>query len=426
MLMGLSAGLIGAIAVLRKESLIGEVLSHAAYPGIILGMVMASAMMLFQSDEAFPFFALFGGAITALLGIGAIHWLERYLRIPGDAALCFVLAATFGIGIALASHLQFVDVVAYRTALAMLYGQAATMTDVHIFIYAALAAVIFLALFLFYKEIQIITFDRQYAASLGIRVHWIEWILFALVTATVIVGIRSVGVILMSAMLIAPAVAARQFTDRLSLLLLISGLIGLVSAFLGNYISVEISQSMSQAYIGGRVSLPTGPMIALTASFFCLCSLLLAPQRGLLLRAWRIAQFKANCLQENILKAIWHLPNRCSAQRELIDYLGASQFSVGVVLRKLSKQGWIYRCEGGKWALTADGQARAAKIVRLHRLWEVYLADYLGVGAERVHYSAEEMEHIITPELERELTQLLRDPKVDPHSQPIPPTQVRW
>jgi manganese/zinc/iron transport system permease protein len=89
----------------------------------------------------------------------------------------------------------------------------------------------------------------------------------------------------------------------------------------------------------------------------------------------------------------------------------------------MERQGWIKREKNDYYHLTKEGQQRAAKIVRLHRLWEVYLTNYLGMGGERVHRNAEDMEHILTPELERELTLLLKDPKQDPHQQPIPPRE---
>lgn len=427
MLMGLSAGLIGTIAVLRREALVGEALSHAAYPGLIAGMLVAGLLFpVTAGDDAYALAALVGGTVTALASIAAIHAMQKRLRIPADAALCFILAATFGIGVTLASHLQFTDAVAYRRSTVLLYGQAATMTDFHVLLYAILALVIALSLTLLYKEIQLITFDRPYALSLGIAVKSLEAFLFFLLTVAVIIGIRTVGVVLMSAMLIAPPVAARQFTDRLAPLLWLSAFLGLVAGFYGNYFSTEASQLLMTLYPDSRLTLPTGPMISLTAAVICLAALLFAPQRGLLGRLWRIARFRYSRLQENILKFIWHTPGHHTDLAALSDYLGARRLYLSLALRRLRSQGWLTKADNSQWHLTTDGEARAAKIVRLHRLWEVYLADYLGIGAERVHRSAEEMEHIITPSLERELTALLADPKVDPHHQPIPPPHARW
>jgi manganese/zinc/iron transport system permease protein len=423
MLMGLAAGLVGTLAVLRREALVGEVLSHAAYPGLILGLSTAAVLAI--PEEASNLAALMGGTITALVGIWIIHWLEKSLRIPSDAALCLVLAGTFGCGITLASHLQFSDAVVYRKASILLYGQAATMTDLHVWLYGGLVIAVASIFMLFYKEIQLVTFDRPYALSLGIWVKTLEALLFTLIALTVIIGIRTVGVVLMSAMLIAPPVAARQFTDRLAPLLMLSGMFGLLAGFWGNYLSVEISHSLATTYPGLRLTLPTGPTIALTATAWCIIALLFAPQRGLLARAWRIARFRYVCLQENILKFIWRHPQHSAYTTDLASYLGTPIPYLRFVLRRLSKQGWISPEPDSKWHLTREGTVRAAKIVRLHRLWEVYLVDYLGVGAERVHRNAEEMEHIITPALEAELTTLLANPQLDPHHQPIPPAGLK-
>lgn len=433
MLMGLTAGAVGTVAVLRREALIGEVLSHAAYPGLILGIALAT-LILPGSDGGVlrSLIALCGGFVTALLGIYAIHFLQEKLHIASDPALCSVLAATFGVGVTLASQLQFSNAAAYRETLTLLYGQAATMTDFHIALYGGLALLTFSVIILFYKEIQLIIFDRPFALSLGLPVAVIEGLLFFLIALTVIVGIRTIGVVLMSAMLIAPSVAARQFTHHLWMMLLLSALFGSVAGFLGNYLSVEGTLLLSQLFPRQRLSLPTGAMIALTATLACLLALLLAPERGLLVRVWRIMRFRRRCLEENILKYIWHSPEHTATAAALRSYLAMPRLMLSMALFKLKRQGWLYPSnapgmnKSDGWSLSGDGVLRAGRIVRLHRLWEVYLVNYLGVGAERVHCSAEEMEHIITPELEDELTVLLADPVMDPHHQPIPPKQVQW
>src|SRR5262249_37076291 len=163
--------------------------------------------------------------------------------VPSDAALCFVLSTFFGIGLTITSEVQFSFTSLYKQTLTYLYGQAATMTDIHIVIYGVLALVVMIMILLLYKELQVMTFDRQYAKSLGIRVRSIDLLLFILVAIAVIIGIRSVGVVLMSAMLIAPAVAARQFTNRLSILLMLAAFFGMLSGFLGNYFSVQLTES---------------------------------------------------------------------------------------------------------------------------------------------------------------------------------------
>lgn len=419
MLMCLTAGLVGTLVFLRRQSLLGEALSHASYPGVILGILFAGMLQVQESDGfLLSVCILMGAASTALLGIYVIHKMEKNMRVQSDVALCFVLSSFFGIGIALASQVQFSFTSLYKQVQVYLYGQAATMTDRHIGIYSLLALVVLIAIIFFYKEIQVMAFDRAFAKSLGIPTRSIDTFLFVLIVLAVVIGIRSVGVVLMSAMLIAPPIAARQFTHRLWMLLILSAFFGVVSGFLGNYLSVELTQQLSEY---GRLVLPTGPMIVLVASTICISALLLAPQRGLLVRLVRATFFRYQCLCENLLKAIWRLgPGKSVDYPTIVQYQGESAWYLKFVLWRMAANGWLEKVPKGLYRLTKEGQYRAANIVRLHRLWEVYLVDYIGVGAERVHKNAEEMEHILTPELERELTRLLKDPKMDPHQQPIP------
>lgn len=419
MLMGLAAGLIGVVAYLRKESLVGETLSHAAFPGAIIGILISGFFDF--SEESSTFFMLAGACLTGIATIYLIHWLETKVRVPSDAALCFTLAATFGAGITLASHVQFTQTALYRRTLALLYGQAATMTDFHVLLYGGLALLIIAALTVFSKEIQLVAFDRTYATTLGLPVRFIEALFFFLVVLTVVVGIRTVGIVLMSAMLIAPAVAARQFSHHLTRVFALSGLFGLCAGFAGNYFSLSLTNALAAAYPSAKLAIPTGPAIVLSIAAFCLFALIFAPGRGLLSRAGRILFFRYRCLCENILKFLWKLsPEAGNTVSNLSRFLNAASFMIHIALYDLTRHGWIEYSSKGIWRLTDGGKIRAAKIVRLHRLWEVYLADYLGMGAERVHCNAEEMEHIITPDLEEALTKLLKDPKVDPHQQPIP------
>lgn len=422
MLMCLAAGLVGALVFLRKQSLVGEALSHAAYPGVMAGVIIAGFFSINEFDSfVLSLLILSCAFVGCTIGLFIIHLLERKFKVKSDAALCFVLSAFFGIGLTMASEIQFSFTPLYKQAQIYLYGQAATMTDIHIAIYGILSTIIACTIWLLYKEIQVIAFDRIYAKSIGINVRLLDALLFVLIVLAVVVGIRSVGVVLMSAMLIAPPVAARQFTNRLSVLITLSGLFGLISGFLGNYFSVEFSDILSATYTGKRLALPTGPMIVMVASMICLGALLFAPNRGLLLRACRIAKFRYRCMGENLLKAIWRMsPSEAVTFDQIYRTQDISRIYLQFILWQLRRQGWLERDKEGRYKLTQDGSFQAANIVRLHRLWEVYLVEYMGAPAEKVHRNAEEMEHIITPELEKELTILLKNPKLDPHLQPIP------
>lgn len=425
MLMCFAAALVGVIVFLRKQSLLGESLSHAAYPGVIVGVLAAGMLSFADGEETIvSILIMLGAFFSTIAGLWAITFLERRLRVRSDSALCFVLSAFFGIGLTLASEVQFSYSSLYRQAQVYLYGQAATMTDVYIVIYGVLSAVVLFVVIFFYKEIQTIAFDRDYARSLGINTKGIDAIIFMLIVLAVMIGIRSVGVVLMSAMLIAPAAAARQFTNKLYVMFALAAFFGLLSGFFGNYLSVELTDTLAIKYPATRIALPTGPMIVMVASLICLLSLLFAPNRGLALRLARIVRFRYQCMCENLLKAIWRYDALGEVSFETIaKYQSASSLYLRFILLRLAYQGWVVRVSADTYRLTPEGRLWASRIVRLHRLWEVYLVDYLGVGAERVHRNAEEMEHIISSELEQELTLLLKDPKQDPHQQPIPPKE---
>jgi manganese/zinc/iron transport system permease protein len=422
MLMCLSSSLIGVYLFLRKQSLVGESLSHASYPGVMLAVTIGAYYLPEERESAYLAMMILAGAFfSSAISYWVIDCLIKNFRVRSDSALCFVLSAAFGIGLTGASMLQFSHTYYYKQIQMYLYGQAATMTDFHIYLYATLSALVLAVVLFLYKELKVITFDRAYALSLGIPTGMIDRVFFCLLVLSVVIGIRSVGIVLMSGMLIAPPIAARQWTDRLSRMLVLSSLFGMASGFLGNYLSVELSFRSGVEGGGQLLGFPTGPMIVLIAAFFSFFSLIFASERGFFRRIWRIFRFHNVSIQENILKGIWRLePNGELSFEQIRNFQVSNSAYLKMLLFSLQRKGWVKRGVSGGYVLTEDGEKRASWIVRLHRLWELYLVDRLGLGIEQVHKSAEEMEHIITPEIEERLTQLLCDPKEDPHKQPIP------
>ena len=415
MLMSLSASLMGAILFLRKKSLLAESLSHASYPGVVLSFFFLAAFFPYEGEQWVFFMVLLGAFLASSLALKSIEWLEKKGKIFPDTTLCFVLSVFFGAGLTAASLMQGRYPSWFKQVQMLLFGQVATMTDVHIVIYGSLSCLTALFLFFIYRPLQVILFDSGYAKSLGVKTKWIERGIFVFLLLSIIAGMRSVGVILMSGMLIAPAVAARQYTNRLSTMLILSALFGTLSALLGYILSVEAS--LHWGSLESPLSLPTGPLIVLVSVFWAFFSLCFAKRRGLVFRLARIFSFRLSCLQENVLKNLWK--KKTASLRQLSSSHSTSFFTLRFVLWRMISQGWL-KCSRNEYELTGDGYQKAAAIVRLHRLWEVYLTHYLGKEPESVHRNAEEMEHILTPDLERRPTELLADPQRDPHHQPIP------
>ena len=413
-LMCVTASLVGVIVFVRKRSLVGEALSHAAYPGVVLG-AWAFALCFSHLEEFFSIFLLVGAFISSLCGLFFLHFLQNHFRIKSDSALCFVLSSFFGLGVLFASRMQYTQALWYKQIQAFLYGQPATMIDFHIWMYGVLCVGVVAFIVFFYRQVQLVNFDSQFASSLGLSVKSVESLFFCLLVLAVTVAIRGVGVVLLSGMLIAPALAARQMTHKLSKMFVFAALIGALSAFSGNYFSVKCSEWFS----GYRFVLPIGPMIVLSGSFLCFISLFFSPKRGLLFRILRKRRFSKICEEENLLKIFWKLGD--GEKRTCKEFCLIQQRSwraTWVLLRRLTGFGWVIKKEGS-YQLSKEGEIKARHIIRLHRLWEVYLV-HLGQCREKVHASAEEMEHVITPELERRLAEYLNDPKEDPHFQPIP------
>ncbi|MDN3508954.1 MAG: iron chelate uptake ABC transporter family permease subunit [Candidatus Neptunochlamydia sp.] len=412
MLMCLSAAIIGALMFVKRRSLLGETLSHATYPGVVFG-ALVGALFLEPTSLSSVFIVLGGAFLFAYFGLEIIERLRNRLRVHLDAALCLVLSVSLGLGVVFASRIQFTHPLWYQQSQVFIYGQAATMTDIHIVIYGVLSLIVTFFVLYRFREIELVFFDALFGKSIGLNIHRAFRGVFFLLILSIIVGIRSVGVVLMAGMLIAPAAAARSFTDRLSYLLVLSGFFGLLSGFGGNYLSVKLSEQ--------GLIYPTGPMILLFAASIALLSLIFAPKRGAVCRLLRISCFRNRCQSENILKTLWKEGKEVSHDPEgVLKWNQMNKLRFKRILFSLKREGWIDTVSKGRILLTPDGIKRAERLVRLHRLWELYLVSCLKVDEERVHHSAEEMEHILTPSLEERLSKLLNHPKKDPHQKPIP------
>jgi manganese/zinc/iron transport system permease protein len=238
--------------------------------------------------------------------------------------------------------------------------------------------------------------------------------LATLIVLAVAIGLQAVGVVLMAAMLVTPAAAARYWTDRLSVMLLLAALFGGLSGMIGAYISA-VSRGM-----------PTGPWMVVAISTLFLLSLLCAPRRGVLLRLHRHYRFKRRTADENILRTLYKFGERLQRWEvahspvELLQHRQMPMRALAHTLNRLAAKGYVQETPQGLFLLTARGLRRAERLTRLHRLWELYLTRKLELAPDHVHDDAEEIEHILTPELERRLEDALEEPAVDPHGRIIP------
>ncbi|MEI7025443.1 metal ABC transporter permease [Paenibacillus sp. y28] len=262
LLLGLGSGVLGSFAYLRKQSLMGDALSHAALPGVCI------AFMLTGSKSVFLF--LIGAAVSGLIATFGIGYITRHSRIKQDSALAIVLSVFFGIGIVLLTRIQHSGSGSQSGLDKFLFGQAAAQVKSDVWIMACISLLLILVCALFYKEFKLLSFDPGFARGLGLPVAVLDQFMMLLMVVSVVVGIQAVGVVLMAALLITPAVSARYWTERLGVMVILAGLFGAVSGVLGTFVSVSAH------------NLPTGPLCVLAATGLFLISVVFAPRRGLL------------------------------------------------------------------------------------------------------------------------------------------------
>ncbi len=260
MLLGLSSGLIGSYMLLQKRSLIGDALAHAALPGICIAFMLTGV----KSTIGFLLGALIAGAIATF----GIRWIAAHSRIKQDTAMGIVLSLFFGIGVMLLTRIQHSGDGGQSGLDKFLFGQAASMMREDVYMLAGISSLLLLLCLLLYKPFKLISFDAGFARGLGWPVARLEQLMLLLTVLVVVAGIQAVGVVLMSALLITPAVAARYWTDKLSVMLLLAGIFGAGSGFSGTFWSSMVT------------GLPTGPVTVLSATIVFAVSALLAPQRG--------------------------------------------------------------------------------------------------------------------------------------------------
>ncbi|CAN5519699.1 iron chelate uptake ABC transporter family permease subunit [soil metagenome] len=275
-LLGIVGGVLGTFAVLRRQGLLGDALSHTALPGIAIAFLLTNSKA--------PLVLMLGAAIAGWIGTLIIINLVRETRISEDSALGIVLTVFFGGGIVLLTYIQNTRGANQAGLDKFLFGQAATLVERTVIQMGAVGLVALVIVAVFFKEFKLLSFDPEFAASLGFPVRWLDVLLTSLIVAAVVIGLQTVGVVLMAAMLIGPAAAARQWTNRLSVMIFLSAIFGAIAGVAGSIISVQAAR------------IPTGPMIVLCMTLIVLISILFAPARGIVWEAIRLRRAR----KENI------------------------------------------------------------------------------------------------------------------------------
>ncbi len=404
-LLGVSSAIVGCFTFLQKRALVGDAVAHSVLPGVCGAFLMAGTKN--------PLFLIVGAFLSGWLSIICMNLITRYSKLKEDTAVALILSVFFGFGVMLLTYIQQSGNASQSGLESFLFGKAAALVGTDVWIFGGLALVMLILVGLFYKEFIIVIFHKSFAQTIGLPIVAIEILLTTLTVLAVVVGIQSVGVVLMAAMLVTPAAAARFWTDELHKMLFIAAGFGALAAIGGAFVS----------YI--QTQMPTGPWIVLVASAIAMFSFFFAPKKGIVARKRRQFLYKKQILEENILKAIYHVVERSKPTKtisSLKDIGLQRQFEpllLKKTLKKLVRKEFIEKTQNG-WQLTQKGNTKAKRLVKLHRLWELYLTEFLRLAPDHVHEAAEALEHILTPEIEAQLEARLKFPQKDPHDRDIP------
>ena len=341
--LGAVTGMLGSFAVLRKQSLLGDAISHAALPGIAL------AFLITGSKDTNVL--LIGALISGLLGTFWIRGITTKTHLKSDTALGLILSVFFGFGMLLLTFIQKQPNANQAGLDKYLFGQAATLVESDVWLMSIVTGLCLFVLLLFWKEFKILLFDKDYAQTLGFNTKFIDILITSFIVLAIVLGLQTVGVVLMSAMLLAPAAAARQWTNSLSTMVFLAAVLGASAGVFGTAISST------------QNNLSTGPVIVLVASVFVLFSFIFSPKRGLLFRQIRLIKNRNDLELQKTLAFMYHIVedhadvSHPHAIKMLNDFQGYSRKG----LKQLVNKNYV-TLQGNMWSLTPQGVEAATNM----------------------------------------------------------------
>ncbi len=338
--LGIVSGTLGTYAVLRGQSLLGDAISHAALPGIAIAFLVTGLRA--------PLVLVTGAALAGWLGALIVLGVTRRSRVPYDASLGIVLSVFFGIGMVLLTFIQRLPSGTQAGLDTFLFGQAAALLPREVAVMSVLGLAALIVVGLFWKEFKLLSFDPEFGASIGLPMRRLDVLLTSLLVVSIVIGLQAVGVVLMSAILVAPAAAARQWSDRLGIIVLLSATFGATAGVSGALVSASTPR------------MPTGPTIVLCAGGIMLISLLFAPRRGLLAEAIRVRRARRELRDLGLLEDLFTLARQhVNPQHPHLAVVLRTMTSVPETvapgLRRLEKRGLVTCLPDDSWSLSPAG-----------------------------------------------------------------------
>lgn len=335
--------MLGSFAVLRKQSLLGDAISHAALPGIAIAFLITGAK---DSNTL-----LLGALISGLIGTFWIRGIITKTHLKSDTALGLILSLFFGFGMLLLTFIQKQPNANQAGLDKYLFGQAATLVESDVWLIAIVTGICLITLLLFWKEFKLLLFDKDYAKTLGFNTKTIDIMITSFIVLAIVLGLQTVGVVLMSAMLLAPAAAARQWTNSLGRMVGLAAIFGAITGVFGTAISAS------------QNNLSTGPVIVLVASAIVVISFIFSPSRGLLFRQIRFITNRRDLKLQKTLSFMYHIAENHEniSHPHAINILNNFQGFTRKTLQKLVDKDYV-TLDGAMWSLTQKGFETASNL----------------------------------------------------------------
>ncbi|MEO5789601.1 MAG: metal ABC transporter permease [Gelidibacter sp.] len=342
-ILGAVTGMLGSFAVLRKQSLLGDAISHAALPGIALAFLITGA----KDTNTL----LLGALVSGLLGTFWIRGIITKTHLKSDTALGLILSLFFGFGMLLLTFIQKQPNANQAGLDKYLFGQAATLVESDVWLMAIVTGICLFVMLLFWKEFKLLLFDADYTKTLGFNTKFIDVLITTFIVLAIVLGLQTVGVVLMSAMLLAPAAAARQWTNSLGTMVFLAAIFGAFSGVFGTAISAS------------QNNLSTGPVIVIVASVFVVFSFIFSPGRGILFRQIRLISNRRDLELQKTLSFMYHIAETHEdiSHPHTIKILNNFQGYTRKTLQKLVDKNYV-TLDGSMWSLTKEGFETAANL----------------------------------------------------------------
>ena len=401
--LGIAAGSVGSLLLLRRRALVGDVISHATLPGVGLAFLI---MIAWGGTGRWPMGLMLGAVATGLGAAALVMLIRRTTLLRDDAAMAIVMSTAFGLGIVLLSVIQDLPTGNQAGLESIIYGKTASMVRADAIGIGVAAIIVMLICAALYKEFRLLCFDEHFAGSQGWPTTMLDLVLLLLGVSVTVIGLQAVGLILILAFLIIPAAAARYWTDQLVFMMLIAAVIGAASAWLGVTISALVPR------------LPAGAIIVLVAASFFLLSLCFGRCRGLMVTVRRGFALRGQVHRQHLLRAVWECreSNPAIELAQLVATRSWNSMQVQRLLRQARRRGELLIHPDDSVELTAAGEAAAAQVVRNHRLWELFLIRHADIAPSHVDRAADQIEHVLGVELVRELELMLAQDETVPSS----------